>query len=81
MNFQAALAKFPTEKLQRLQGIGTPVLVLATLAMVVLPMPPMLLDMAFTFNIALALVVLMVSVYTLKPVDFAAFPTVLLIAT
>ncbi|MGL4857418.1 FHIPEP family type III secretion protein, partial [Plesiomonas sp.] len=81
MNFQAALAKFPTEKLQRLQGIGTPALVLATLAMVVLPMPPMLLDMAFTFNIALALVVLMVSVYTLKPVDFAAFPTVLLIAT
>ncbi|MGL5007941.1 MAG: flagellar biosynthesis protein FlhA [Plesiomonas sp.] len=81
MNFQSALAKFPREKLQRLQGVGTPILVLATLAMVVLPMPPMLLDMAFTFNIALALVVLMVSVYTLKPVDFAVFPTVLLIAT
>lgn len=56
-------------------------MVLATLAMVVLPMPPLLLDMAFSFNIALALVVLLVTVYTRRPLDFAAFPTVLLIAT
>lgn len=56
-------------------------MVLATLAMIILPMPPMLLDMAFSFNIALSLVVLLVTIYTRRPLDFAAFPTVLLIAT
>ena len=56
-------------------------MVLGALAMVVLPMPTLLLDMLFTFNIALALVVLLVSIYTKKPLEFAAFPTVLLIAT
>ncbi|XRF80526.1 flagellar biosynthesis protein FlhA [Vibrio mytili] len=56
-------------------------MVLATLAMVVLPIPAFLLDMFFTFNIALAMVVLLVTVYTRRPLDFAAFPTVLLIAT
>ncbi len=56
-------------------------MVLAALGMVILPMPTLLLDMLFTFNIALALVVLLVSIYTKKPLDFAAFPTVLLIAT
>ena len=54
---------------------------LAALGMVILPMPTLLLDMLFTFNIALALVVLLVSIYTKRPLDFAAFPTVLLIAT
>jgi flagellar biosynthesis protein FlhA len=49
--------------------------------MIVLPIPPFLLDLFFTFNIALAMVVLLVSVYTRRPLDFAAFPTVLLIAT
>ncbi|GLQ75226.1 flagellar biosynthesis protein FlhA [Vibrio penaeicida] len=62
-------------------AIGAPVLVLATLAMIVLPMPPFLLDLMFTFNIALAMVVLLVTVYTRRPLDFAAFPTVLLVAT
>ncbi len=62
-------------------AIGAPVLVLSTLAMVVLPVPPMLLDLMFSFNIALSLVVLLVTVYTRRPLDFAAFPTVLLIAT
>ncbi len=56
-------------------------MVLGALGMVILPMPTLLLDMLFTFNIALALVVLLVSIYTKKPLDFAAFPTVLLIAT
>ncbi|MGR5461527.1 flagellar biosynthesis protein FlhA [Photobacterium damselae] len=73
--------KLPFDRLQSMPAIGAPVLVLATLAMVVLPMPPLLLDMAFTFNIALALVVLLVTIYTRRPLDFAAFPTVLLIAT
>lgn len=54
---------------------------LAALGMVILPMPTLLLDILFTFNIALALVVLLVSIYTRRPLDFAAFPTVLLIAT
>ncbi|MED5526675.1 MAG: flagellar biosynthesis protein FlhA [Pseudomonadota bacterium] len=56
-------------------------MVLATLAMVVLPMPPLLLDMLFSFNISLSLVVLLVCIYTGRPLDFAAFPTVLLVAT
>ncbi|BDM63815.1 flagellar biosynthesis protein FlhA [Shewanella sp. NFH-SH190041] len=62
-------------------GLGTPALVLAALAMVVLPMPAFLLDILFSFNIALALVVLLVAIYTNRPLDFAAFPTVLLVAT
>ncbi|GAA4496607.1 flagellar biosynthesis protein FlhA [Pseudaeromonas paramecii] len=63
------------------KGVGTPLLVLASLGMVVLPMPAFLLDILFTFNIALALVVLLVAVYSRRPLDFAAFPTVLLVAT
>lgn len=62
-------------------AIGAPVMVLAALAMIVLPIPAFLLDLSFTFNIALAMVVLLVTVYTRRPLDFAAFPTVLLIAT
>ncbi len=63
------------------KGIGTPLLVLAALAMVVLPIPALILDVLFSFNISLALVVLLVAVYTQRPLDFAAFPTVLLVAT
>ncbi|USD65988.1 flagellar biosynthesis protein FlhA [Vibrio sp. SCSIO 43136] len=73
--------KLPQMSGRSMPAIGAPVMVLATLAMVVLPMPPFLLDIMFTFNIALAMVVLLVTVYTRRPLDFAAFPTVLLIAT
>ncbi len=62
-------------------GLGAPALMVVILMMVVIPLPPMALDLFFTFNIALALVVLLVSVYTLKPLEFAIFPTVLLVAT
>ncbi|MGV6858124.1 MAG: flagellar biosynthesis protein FlhA [bacterium] len=62
-------------------GLGAPLLVILTLGMMILPMPPLALDMVFTFNIMLALVVLLVSVYTSRPLDFSAFPTVLLVAT
>lgn len=62
-------------------GLGAPVVLLAMLAMIVLPLPPIMLDMMFTFNIALALVVLMASVYVKRPLEFAIFPTVLLLAT
>ena len=61
--------------------LGAPLLLLALLAMVTLQIPPLLLDALFTFNIALALIVLLVAVYTLRPLDFRVFPTILLIAT
>ncbi|MDF2153745.1 flagellar biosynthesis protein FlhA [Vibrio sp. CAU 1672] len=73
--------KLPSIPKRSMPAVGAPVMVLATLAMVVLPIPAFLLDMFFTFNIALAMVVLLVTVYTRRPLDFAAFPTVLLIAT
>ncbi len=62
-------------------GLGTPLIVVMLLSMMVLPLPPLVLDLLFTFNIALGLVVLLVAVYTVKPLDFAIFPTVLLVAT
>jgi len=62
-------------------NLGVPLVLLIILAMVILPMPAFLLDVAFTFNIALSIVVLLVCVYALRPLDFAAFPTILLIAT
>ena len=62
-------------------GLAVPLLVLTLLAMVVLPLPPFALDMLFTFNILLSLVVLLVAVYALKPLDFGVFPTVLLLTT
>ncbi len=67
--------------LLRFNGLGAPVLLLMMMAMIVVPLPPLLLDMLFTFNISLALIVLLVSIYTLRPLDFALFPTVLLITT
>jgi flagellar biosynthesis protein FlhA len=65
----------------KLLGLGTPILIVMLLAMMVLPLPPLALDVLFTFNIALSLLVLLASVYALRPLDFAVFPTILLIAT
>ncbi|MAY43606.1 MAG: flagellar biosynthesis protein FlhA [Oceanospirillaceae bacterium] len=62
-------------------NIGVPLLLLVILAMVTLPVPPFLLDVLFTFNIALSIVVLLVCVYSDRPLDFAIFPTIILIAT
>lgn len=64
-----------------LKGLAGPVLIVMILAMMVLPLPPFLLDILFTFNIALAIMVLLVAMNTTKPLDFAAFPTILLITT
>ncbi|GAB7529751.1 flagellar biosynthesis protein FlhA [Pseudomonas sp. 3A(2025)] len=61
--------------------LAVPVLLLALLAMMMLPIPPFLLDVFFTFNIALSIVVLLVCVYALRPLDFSVFPTILLVAT
>jgi flagellar biosynthesis protein FlhA len=62
-------------------NLGVPLLVLVMLGMMTLPVPPFLLDVFFTFNIALSIVVLLVCVYALRPLDFAVFPTILLVAT
>ncbi len=62
-------------------GIGVPLGVLAILAMVILPLPPLALDVLFTFNIALSLVVMMAVFYVARPLDFGVFPSVLLLAT
>ncbi|WP_409523791.1 flagellar biosynthesis protein FlhA [Nitrincola sp. MINF-07-Sa-05] len=62
-------------------NIGIPLLLLVILAMVTLPVPPFMLDVFFTFNIALSIVVLLVCIYALRPLDFAVFPTILLAAT
>ena len=64
-----------------LVGMAGPVLIVMILAMMVLPLPPMLLDILFTFNIAISIMVLLVSMNTNKALDFAIFPTVLLITT
>ncbi|EGR2184368.1 flagellar biosynthesis protein FlhA [Vibrio parahaemolyticus] len=61
--------------------IGIPIVLLMILAMVILPLPPLLLDALFTFNIVLAILVLLVSTTAKRPLDFSVFPTVLLVAT
>ncbi len=63
------------------QGIGPPLIIVMLLAMVVVPLPPLALDALFTFNITLSIVILMVTIYVLRPLDFAVFPTVILMAT
>jgi len=63
------------------RGLGAPLLLVMMLAMVIIPLPPIALDMFFTFNITLSLVVLMVTIYAMRPLDFGIFPTVLLVTT
>ncbi len=65
----------------RLGTVAIPLLLLLLIALMTVPIPPALLDVSFTFNITLALVVLLVAVYVMRPLEFAAFPTVLLVAT
>ncbi|MDL5033611.1 flagellar biosynthesis protein FlhA [Pelomonas sp. APW6] len=66
---------------QIIGALGAPVAILMILSMMVLPLPPFVLDLLFTFNIAMAVMVMMVAAHMLKPLDFAAFPTVLLLTT
>ncbi len=61
--------------------LGAPAVIMIILSMVILPLPAFLLDIFFTFNIAFSLIILFVVVYTLKPLDFGSFPTVILLAT
>ena len=61
--------------------VGIPIMLLCLLGMMTLPVPVFLLDVFFTFNIAFAIIILLVAVYAMRPLDFAVFPTILLIAT
>jgi flagellar biosynthesis protein FlhA len=82
MQLSGYLQRFDKRQLQNFtSGLGAPIVLLAIMGMVILPMPPFLLDVLFSFNIALSLVIILVAVLTQKPVDFGIFPLVLLIAT
>jgi len=63
------------------KGLGVPLLLIMLLAMVIVPLPPLALDVLFTFNIALAVAILLTSVYVSRPLDFGVFPTILLVVT
>jgi len=63
------------------QGIGPPIIIVMLLAMVIVPLPPLALDVLFTFNITLSIMIVMVTIYVMRPLDFAVFPTVILMAT
>jgi flagellar biosynthesis protein FlhA len=78
MNWQLYLGHL--KGVQR-QGLGAPLLVLVMMAMMTVPLPPLALDLLFTFNISLSLVVLLAVIYSGRPLDFGAFPTVLLVTT
>ena len=62
-------------------GVAIPMALLVMLAMLILPLSPLVLDIMFTFNIALSILVLLVSVYVMRALDFDAFPPILLLAT
>ena len=64
-----------------LKALVAPGLIIVILAMMVLPLPSFALDLFFTFNIAMAVMVLLVSMYNQKPLDFSIFPSVLLVTT
>jgi len=64
-----------------LKALAAPILIIFILSMMVLPLPPFMLDVFFTFNIALSVMVMLVALNTLKPLDFSIFPTVLLVTT
>ena len=66
---------------KRFQMMVAPLLVVTVLVLMVLPLPPLVLDIFFTFNIAMSLMVMMVAATMLRPLDFAAFPSVLLLTT
>ena len=66
---------------ENLRMLGAPIFIILVLSMMVLPLPPFALDLFFTFNISMAVMVLLVAMYTKKPLDFSVFPTVLLVTT
>ena len=79
----ATLMRLPAQMFagDRLKGLAGPILIIMILSMMILPLPAFLLDLLFTFNIAISVMVLLVCMYTMKALDFAAFPAVLLFTT
>ncbi len=65
----------------KVKTLGAPIFIILILVMMILPVPPFALDLFFTFNIAISLMVLVAALYTTRPLDFAAFPTILLVTT
>lgn len=61
--------------------LAGPLLIVMIIGMMMLPLPPLLLDFLFTFNIALSIIIMLVAFYTLRPLEFSAFPTILLVTT
>ncbi|HJV68624.1 flagellar biosynthesis protein FlhA [Ideonella sp.] len=78
---QQLQALFGAQNAVLLRALMAPVFIVMVLAMMVLPLPPFALDLFFTFNIAMSLMVMLVAANMIKPLDFAAFPTVLLVTT
>ena len=64
-----------------LSGLGIPVIVLLIISMLIIPLPPFLLDFLFTFNILLGVMIIMIAINSSKPLDFSSFPAILLLAT
>ena len=64
-----------------LQGLGIPFLILIIMGMLILPIPPLMLDVFFTLNIVIGLVIIMVAINVTKPLEFSSFPSILLLAT
>lgn len=82
MNALSSLLNLPGLRAAgQMKAFTGPLLIIMILGMMILPLPAFVLDLLFTFNIALAIMVLLVSMYTQKPLDFAAFPAVLLFTT
>lgn len=82
MELAGYLRRFDQNQVKQFtSGMGAPLVLLAIMGMVILPMPAFLLDILFSFNIALSLVVILVAVFTKRPIDFGIFPLVLLVAT
>jgi len=77
----SATAALPVLSGRGLASYAVPLFIVMVLGMMILPLPPFLLDMLFTFNIALGMMVLLAAAYTTRPLDFAVFPTVLLLTT
>src|SRR5690349_2732331 len=76
---EANIQEAPTRP--AMSQLAGPILIVLILAMMVLPLPPIVLDLLFTFNISVSLLVVLMAVYVNKPLDFSLFPTVLLMTT
>lgn len=77
----ASKLRLPNLKQTQWQILAGPVLIMMILAMMVLPLPPLVLDAFFTFNIVLSLMILLVTMFNQNTLEFSAFPTVLLFST